>query len=78
MQPRVLLQPEDRLLGEALGPSNSPKARRLGAGQHCADTLKGGTIIARLAAKVSVGLRTALMIDAGPLGGLGGLGEMRG
>jgi len=75
---RVLLNAECRLLANTLGLGDGSQGWRVGAVERCVDTDERGSVTGWLAAKVCVGLRSALMVDTGALGGLGCLGLCRG
>jgi hypothetical protein len=71
---RVLLQSEYRLLGQALGLGDNREGRRAGAVESQLNALERSPVIGRLASEVCIGLRSPLVVNAGPLGGLGSLG----
>jgi hypothetical protein len=50
---RVMLSAKGRLLANALGPGDGPKARRLRTIEQNTDAGECGTVIARLAAKIT-------------------------
>jgi hypothetical protein len=68
------------LFRQAFGARNGSKTWRCGRGQQLGDAVKRSPVIGRLASQVCVGLRSALMVNAGPLGRFGcfGLGLCRG
>ena len=62
---RVLLQPEYRLLRQALGLRDGREALRAGAVESKPDAVERSPVIGRLAPQVSGGLRSALMVKMG-------------
>jgi hypothetical protein len=61
---------------QVLGAGDGREAGSTGAGQGGQDTVELLACVARFASQVCAGLRSALMVNAGPLGGLGCLGTL--
>jgi hypothetical protein len=66
-QPGVLLRSEHRLLRQALRLRDGREARRARAVESEPDAVERRPVIGRLAPPGTRGLRSALMVDAGPL-----------
>jgi hypothetical protein len=72
--PRVCLDAVHGLFGQALGVGDDREAGAGGARQGGQNAVELLARVARLATKVRARRCAALMVDAGPLGGLGRLG----
>ena len=72
--PRVCLNPEHGLFGQALGAGEGREAGSAGAGQGGQDKVELLARVAWVATQVSLRLDSALVVDAGPLGGFGCFG----